>query len=69
MVALFLVVGAVIWMGPTVARVATLYGSDFRMLGLPASGYLSLVLTGAALGWLGSGIAATWRLRQLEPTV
>ena len=69
LVALFLVLGAVAWVGPGVARVAELYGSDFRMLGLPAAGYLSLVLTGAMLGWLGSGIAATWRLRQIEPSV
>jgi cell division transport system permease protein len=52
-----------------VAKVAQLYGSDFRLLGLPLTGYLGLVLGGAVLGWLGSGIAATWRLRQIEPSV
>jgi cell division transport system permease protein len=65
--ALLLVLGAVAWVSPTVVRLATLYGSAFRLLGLPPSGYLSLVASGAVLGWLGSGFAATWRLRQIEP--
>ena len=69
LVAWLLVVGAVSLASPGVARVAALYGSDFQLLGLPFAGYCSLVATGAALGWLGSGIAATWRLRQLEPSV
>jgi len=69
LVAWLLVIGAVSLASPGVARVAALYGSDFHLLGLPFAGYCSLVATGAALGWLGSGIAATWRLRQLEPSV
>jgi len=69
LLALVLVLAAVVWVSPGVERVARLYGSDFRMLGLPAIGYLGLVLGGALLGWLGSGIAATWRLRQIEPSV
>ena len=69
LVAWWLVVGAVAWASPGVARVAALYGSDYHLLGLPVAGYFSLVATGAMLGWLGSGVAATWRLRQLEPSV
>ena len=69
LVAWLLVAGAVALARPGVARVAALYGSDFQLLGLPLAGYCSLVATGAMLGWLGSGIAATWRLRQLEPSV
>lgn len=69
LVAWLLVMGAVLWASPGVARVAALYGSDYQLLGLPFAGYCSLVATGAVLGWLGSGIAATWRLRQLEPSV
>lgn len=69
LLALLLVLAAVQWASPGVSRVAALYGSDYRLLGLPLAGYLSLVATGAVLGWLGSGIAATWRLRQLEPSV
>jgi len=69
LVAWLLVAGAVALARPGVARVAALYGSDFQLLGLPLAGYCSLVATGVMLGWLGSGIAATWRLRQLEPSV
>ncbi len=69
MLALVLVLMAVAWVSPGVTKVAQLYGSDFRLLGLPLTGYLGLVLGGAVLGWLGSGIAATWRLRQIEPSV
>lgn len=69
LLALVLVLTAVAWLSPGVAKVAQLYGSDFRLLGLPLAGYLGLVLGGAVLGWLGSGIAATWRLRQIEPSV
>jgi cell division transport system permease protein len=51
-----------------VARIAGLYGSDFRLsgLGLEAGGVL--LGTGVALGWLGSYVAATRHLRQIEPT-
>ena len=69
LLAWLLVAVAVYLASPGVAQVAALYGSDFKLLGLPLLGYCSLVATGAALGWLGSGIAATWRLRQLEPSV
>lgn len=69
LLAWLLVVGAVLWASPGVARVAALYGSDYHLLGLPFAGYCSLVATGAVLGWMASGIAATWRLRQLEPSV
>ena len=69
LLAWLLVAVAVYLASPGVAQVAALYGSDFQLLGLPLLGYCSLVATGAALGWLGSGIAATWRLRQLEPSV
>jgi len=69
LLAWLLVVVAVQLASPGVARVAALYGSDYQLLGLPFAGYFSLVATGAVLGWMGSGIAATWRLRQLEPSV
>lgn len=52
--------------GP-VERLAGLYGSGFRPLGLGAAGALALVSAGAALGWLGSWIAATRHLRRIEP--
>ena len=51
-----------------VARIAGLYGSGFRLsgLGLEAGGIL--VGTGIVLGWLGSYVAASRHLRQIEPT-
>lgn len=51
-----------------VARIAGLYGSGFQLsgLGLEAGGVL--VGTGIVLGWLGSYLAATRHLRQIEPT-
>jgi len=51
-----------------VTRIAGLYGSDFQLsgLGLEAGGVL--VGSGIILGWLGSFLAATRHLRQIEPT-
>lgn len=50
-----------------VSRVAGLYGSDYRLLGLGLTEIGWLLLFGAALGWLGSWIAATRHLRALDP--
>jgi cell division transport system permease protein len=51
-----------------ISRVASLYGSDFQpaSLDLKASGVL--LLSGILLGWLGSYVAASRHLRQIEPT-
>jgi cell division transport system permease protein len=51
-----------------VAKIAGLYGSGFELsgLGLQAGGIL--VGTGIVLGWLGSYLAATRHLRQIEPS-
>lgn len=54
--------------GP-VERLAGLYGSGFRPLGLGAGGALVLVLLGAGLGWLGSWLSATRHLRRIEPGI
>jgi len=54
--------------GP-VERLAGLYGSGFRPAGLGSGGALALVLLGAALGWLGSWIAATRHLGRIEPGI
>jgi cell division transport system permease protein len=69
LVALLLVAGSVAWLAPAVTRVAALYGSRFELLGLPGQTAFLLVAGGAALGWAGSWVAATWRLRQIEPSV
>jgi cell division transport system permease protein len=52
--------------GP-VQRIAGLYGSGFSLSGLGFTGGLTLLLSGVALGWLGSFVAATRHLRAIEP--
>jgi cell division transport system permease protein len=51
-----------------IGRIAYLYGSKFQVIPLDLRSSLSLLLAGAALGWLGSYIAATRHLRDIEPT-
>ncbi len=59
--------GAVLVAGP-VARVAALYGSAFRLEGLAWHTALGVILAAAALGWLGSWIAASHHLHAIQPT-
>ncbi len=62
------IVQAALWaLSEPVARLAGLYGSDFRLAGLKPEDALLLVGGGAALGWLGSGIAAARNMRRIEP--
>jgi cell division transport system permease protein len=51
-----------------VARIAGLYGSGFQLSGLGFQAGAVLLATGVGLGWLGSYVAATRHLRQIEPT-
>lgn len=51
-----------------VARLAGLYGSAFQVEGLGWRPTLALIGLGAALGWLGSFVAATRHLQQIEPS-
>lgn len=53
--------------GP-VQRVAAAYGSGFRLQGLDGAAVAVLVGGGAALGWAGAYVAATWHLRRIEPS-
>jgi cell division transport system permease protein len=64
----WLVVGTVVLLlsGP-VRRIAALYGSDFNLHGLGLRGSAVLLLGGVILGWLGSFLAATRQIRQIEP--
>ncbi len=52
--------------GP-VGRVAAAYGSTFTLQGLGLRAALTLLGTGAGLGWLGAFVAATRHLRAIEP--
>jgi cell division transport system permease protein len=51
-----------------IARIAGLYGSAFQVRGLGLESSLLLLVAGAALGWLGSYVAATRHLRAIEPS-
>lgn len=51
-----------------VNRLAGLYGSDFRLLGLEPRTITLLLGGGAMLGWFGSWLAASRHLRAIEPT-
>jgi len=51
-----------------VARIAGLYGSAFELTGLGLEAGAILIGMGILLGWLGSYVAATRHLRQIEPS-
>ncbi|WP_405233020.1 permease-like cell division protein FtsX [Lentisalinibacter salinarum] len=50
-----------------VARLAGLYGSGFRLSGLDWRESLTVLGTGAFLGWFGSWFAAARHMRRIEP--
>ncbi|MDX1443341.1 MAG: permease-like cell division protein FtsX [Gammaproteobacteria bacterium] len=62
-----LVVIALVAMEGPVGRLAGLYGSGFQLSGLGLSGGLGVLATGAGLGWLGSAVAVTRHLGEIEP--
>lgn len=51
-----------------VSRIAGLYGSGFSVSGLGVEPALILLGAGVLLGWLGSYVAASRHLRQIEPS-
>jgi cell division transport system permease protein len=51
-----------------VRRIAGLYGSQFQVEGLGFEPTLLLLAAGVGLGWIGSYVSATWRIRDIEPT-
>lgn len=51
-----------------VNRLAGLYGSSFRLIGLDPQLVGILLAAGAILGWLGSWLATARHLRAIEPT-
>jgi cell division transport system permease protein len=51
-----------------VGRLASLYGSQFRLAGLDLESTALLLGGGALLGWMGSWLAAARHLRAIEPT-
>ena len=67
LMALALVGIALLLMEAPVARLAGLYGSGFTLQGLGWSGSLDVLLAGSLLGWLGSALAVTRHLGDIEP--
>jgi len=64
---LVLLAGLSLLAGP-VANLAGLYSSAFTLKSLGAREVLALIAGGAALGWLGAGVAAARHLRAIEPS-
>lgn len=58
---------ALLIMEQPVARLAGLYGSDFTLRGLGWNGALLVLGAGALLGWMGSLIAVSRHLGEIEP--
>lgn len=67
LMAVLLIGIALILMEQPVARLAGLYGSGFSLQGLGLDGSLAVLGTGALLGWLGSALAVTRHLGEIEP--
>jgi cell division transport system permease protein len=65
--ALILVAVAAAVLEAPVARLALLYGSEFRLQGLQWGPSAVVLAAAAALGWLGSWLAATRHIRAIEP--
>lgn len=67
LLALLLLGIAMVWLSGPVARLADLYQSEFRLLGLGAFASVKLVLASSLLGLLGAWIAVSRHLYQIEP--
>lgn len=67
LLALLLLSVALGWLSEPVARLADLYQSNFRLLGLGAFASIKLVLASALLGLLGAWLAVSRHLYQIEP--
>ncbi len=66
-VAWLLVEALVLTLGDPIGRVAAAYGSQFAVRGPNLHMTLTLLLGGAALGWVGAFVSATRHLREIEP--
>jgi cell division transport system permease protein len=68
LVAWVIAAGAVGALRGPITHIAGLYGSQFQVQGLGLAPSLLLLASGVGLGWIGSYVSATWRLRDIEPT-
>ena len=62
-----LVYGAVFALTGPARELAGLYGSDYRLRGLPLDATLVMFVSGIVLGWLGAWWTVSRHLRQIEP--
>jgi cell division transport system permease protein len=67
LLALLLLGVAMVWLSGPVARLADLYQSEFRLLGLGTFSSVKLVLASSLLGLFGAWIAVSRHLYQIEP--
>jgi cell division transport system permease protein len=67
LLALLLVAYGLYALGPAVARLSGLYGSNFQILALDLRESGGIVGTGVLLGFVGSWIAAARHMRRIEP--
>jgi cell division transport system permease protein len=67
LVATIVVAGALLALASPVSAVASLYGSSFRLAGLPLRETGILLAGGALLGWAGAWLATARHLRAIEP--
>ncbi len=67
LIAWLIVASVILVLNEPVRRIAGLYGSSFSLQGLGSDASLALIIGGIGLGLLGSFIAATRELRQIEP--
>jgi cell division transport system permease protein len=58
---------ALLWLGDPVARLASLYHSEYSLTGLGLHRVLALLIGGAVLGWLGAWLAVGRHLGDIEP--
>jgi cell division transport system permease protein len=66
-VAVAILAGGLMWLEGSVAYLAELYGSEYTLTSLGAAHVLGLLLSGAAVGWLGSWWAVQRHLGAIEP--
>ena len=66
-IASFMLIGCFIWIGRSVEILASLYQSQFELVGLGLSGVLALCAIGAVTGLIGAWIAVMQHLRKIEP--
>ena len=56
-----------LWLEPTVAQLANLYQSQFRLSGLGIRGSIALLAIGAAVGLIGAWISVGQHMRDIRP--